>query len=99
MKALSDEMERALRVLEEQLRHKDDAAEMERRIVEQCEWLCRKLEHLDFEGGRSLFDAFGMKVDATREDISITLVVDPRVTTIGRTLASPRGRSRRSRWA
>ena len=72
LKALSDEKERAPRVLEEQLRHKDYTAEMERRIVEQCEWLCRKLENLDFEGRRSLFDAFGMKVDATREDISIT---------------------------
>ena len=56
LKALSDEKERALRVLEEQLRHKDDAAEMERRIVEQCEmavpetgesWISR-------EGGRCL---------------------------------------------
>ena len=36
VKALCDEKERALRVLEEPQRFKDDAAEMERRIVDQC---------------------------------------------------------------
>ena len=87
VKALCDERERALRVLEEQQRLKDDAADMERRIVEQCRRLSRKLETPDFEGKRSIYAAFGLKVEATREDVSITVVVDPKFTTIERTLA------------
>ena len=85
-------------MLEEQLRHKDDAAEMERRIFAVCREVSERLDNLDYEGKRATFDAFGTKVEATRDDMSIT-VVDPRVTTIAQTLASPRGRSRRSRWA
>ena len=83
VKALCDEKGRALRVLEEQQRLKDDAADMERRIVERC----RKLENLSFEGKRSMFAAFGLKVEATREDVSITIIVGPEFTTTGQTLA------------
>ena len=31
--------------------------------------------------------AFGMKAEATREEVSITVIVDSNVTTTGRTLA------------
>ena len=98
VKALCDEKERALRVLEDQQRFKDDAAQMERRIAGLCRKLSRRLENLDFEGKRSLFAAFGLKVEATRDDVSITVVVDPEFTTIGQTSALPRGCSPRSRW-
>ena len=97
VKALSDEKELALRVLEEQERLRDDAADVERRIVEQCHRLVERLDTLDFDGKRALFSALGLKVEATREDVSITVVLDPKFTTTEQTLASPRERSRRCR--
>ena len=99
LKALSDEKESALQALEDQQRHRDDAAEVERRIVEVCREVSKRLDGLDFEGKRATFAAFGAKVQATREEMSMTVVVDPKVTTIVQTLASRRGRSRRCRWA
>ena len=97
VKALCDEKERALRVLEEQERLKDDTAEVERRIADQCRKLAQKLDTLDFDGKRAAFAAFGMKVEATREDVSIMVDLDPKFTTIEQTLASPREHSRRCR--
>ena len=35
----------------------------------------------DFEDKRATFSAFGVKVQATRDEMSITVVVDPKVTT------------------
>ena len=87
LKVLCDEKERALRVFEEQERLKDDAADVERRIVGQCLQLAERLDSLDFEGKRSMFAALGMKVEATREDVSVTVVLDPKFTTTERTLA------------
>lgn len=74
-------------MLEDQKRFRDDAAQMERRISWLCRKLSRRLENLDFEGKRSLFAAFGLKVEATRDEVSITVVVDPEFTTIERTSA------------
>ena len=91
LKALSDEKERALGVLEDQLRQKDDAAEVERRIIAVCREVSKRLDSLDYEGKRATFAAFGAKVEATRENMSMTVVVDPKVTTvttIEQTLAS-----------
>ena len=99
LKALAEEKERALQALEDQQRHKDDVSEVEARIFEACREIAKKLDTLDFEGKRAAFAAFGVKVQATREDMSMTVVVDPKVTTIERTLALLRGRSRRCRWA
>ena len=87
LKALCDEKERALRVLEDQQRLKDDASEVEHRIIEVCRKVSDKLDTLDSEGKRATFAAFGVKVQATRDEMSMTVVVDPKVTTIGRTLA------------
>ena len=78
-------------LLEEQERNKDDAAEVERRIVGQCRKLARKLDTFDFDGKRATFAAFGMKVEATREDVSIMVDLDPEFTTIEQTLASLSG--------
>ena len=79
VKALCDEKERGLRVLEDQQKSKDDAAEVERRIVEMCQQFSEKLDGLDFEGKRSTMAAFGVKIEATRDDMLITLVVDPKI--------------------
>ena len=87
LKALTDEKERALQALEDQQRHKDDAAEIERRILDVCREVSKKLDGLDFEGKRATFAAFGAKVQATRDEMSMTASVDPKVTTIVRTLA------------
>ena len=72
---------------------------VERRIVGQCRKLARKLDTLDFDGKWATFAAFGIKVETAREDVSIMVDLDPEFTTTGQTLASPRGRSRRCRWA
>ena len=98
VKALSDEKRRALAELEEQESARDDAALMERRIVEVCEKVSSKLETLDFDGKRELLGAFRAKVHATRDEFRVVLEVSPELTTTGQTLASPRERSRRCRW-
>ena len=101
VKALCDEKETTLRVLEEQQRQKDDAAEAGQRIVQFCGSLSERLDNLDFDGQRATLAAFGVSVEATREELAITVVVDPNlttdVTTIAHTLALRRGRSCRSR--
>ena len=99
LKALHDEKERALQALEDQQRHKDDAAEVERRIIEACREVSKRLDGLDFEGKRAAFAAFGVRVQATREEMSMTIVVDPSVTTIVQTWASRHEHNHRCRWA
>lgn len=85
--ALTEEKERALRVLEDQQRYKDDVSKVEGRIFDACREIAKKLDTLDFEGKRATLAAFGVKVQATREDMSMTVVVDPKVTTIVQTSA------------
>ena len=99
LKALSDEKDRALQALEDQQRHKDNAAEVERRVMAVCREVSKRLEGLDFEGKRATFAAFGARVQVTREEMSMTVVVDPKVTTTAQTLALPHARSHRCPWA
>ena len=77
----------ALRALEEQLKQKDDAAEVERRIVAVCREVSEKLDSLGYEGKWATFAAFATKVNVTRDDMSMTVVLDPKVTTTEQTLA------------
>ncbi len=88
VKALCDEKEASLRLLEEQQRQRDDAAEAGERIAAFCKRLAEGIDDLDLYGKRAMLAAFGVRVEATREEVSITIVVDPNVTTIARTLAS-----------
>ena len=76
--ALRDEKEGALTTLEDQQRHKGDAAEVERRIVEVCRQVQEKLDNMDSKGKRPTLAAFGVKVQATREEISMTVIVEPK---------------------
>ena len=99
VRALCDDKEASLRLLEEQQTQQDDAAEAGRRIAQYCETLAGRLVDLDFDGQRATLAAFGVGVEATREELAITVVVDPNVTTIEHTLASPRVRTGRSRLA
>ena len=52
-----------------------------------CREVSKTLEGLDFEGKRATLAAFGARVQVTREEMSITVVVDPKVTTTAQTLA------------
>ena len=81
---------------------RDNAAETRDRIADYCRQLDPKLANSDFDGKRALLGAFGVRVQATRDDVTITVVLDPRLddfTTIARTWALRRVRSRRCRWA
>ena len=91
VKALCDEKERSLRVLEEQQKQRDDEDAAEARIKEFCDRLAAKLPGLDFDGKRATLAAFGVKVLATVTELSVTVVVDPNVTTIEQTLAYSTG--------
>ena len=78
---------------------RDNAAEIRDRIADYCRQLESKLANLEFDGKRATLAAFGVKVQTTRDEMSMTVVVDPRVTTIAQTSALLRERSRRCRWA
>lgn len=99
LKALREEKERALRVLEDKQKFRDDAALNLSRIVELCRQLSDRLEEQDEEGKRTILASFNVRVDATREELSVTVTVDPNFTTTERTWASPRERSHRCRSA
>ena len=79
LKALYDEKRQLLRVLEEQQRLRDDSAVVRERITEYCRQLEEKLEHLDFDGRRALLGVFGVRVEASRDDVSMTVVLDPKI--------------------
>lgn len=88
VKALCDDKESTLRLLQEQQRQRDDVAEAAERISAYCERLAQTVDELDLDGKRAMLAAFGVRVEATRDEVFITVVVDPNVTTIARTLAS-----------
>ena len=87
LKVLYDEKRQLLRVLEEQERLRDDASLVRDRVTEYCRQLEEKLENLDFDGRRALLGVFGARVEACRDDVSMTVVLDPKFTTTGQTLA------------
>ncbi len=82
VRLLCDEKARQFSTLEEQQKQKDAAVDVEERIAEYCSRLAEGLENLDQAGKRATFAAFGVKVEATREDLSVTLEIDPGVTII-----------------
>ncbi len=87
VKALCDEKEEELLLLEAQQQQNDDAKEAGSRVAGYCQAVSDKLDDLDLEGKRATLAAFGVKFEATRENLSITIRVDPNCTTIARTLA------------
>ena len=81
---------------------RDNSAEIRDRLADYYRQLEPKLANLDFDAKRALLGAFGLQVEATREDVTITAVIYPQYdnfTTIAQTLALLRERSRRCRWA
>ena len=97
VKLLCDQKERSLLILDEQRRRKDDAVAAEARIAEFCERMTEGLEDADADRKRATFAAFQIKVEATKEDLQVTVTVDPSATII-----SPSSRStpstRRTGW-
>ena len=83
LKLLRDEKERALQILEEQQKRKDAAAGAKKQIAEHCQQMSDHLDNLDYNGKRATLAAFRIIVVATKEAISITVVIDPSVTTTG----------------
>ena len=93
--ALRKRHEEQLNQLEQQQALNDDAKEAERRITEYCRMVSEGLDNLDHEGKIAMLSAFNVRVAATRDDVSITAVVNPaaldqEITTIERTSASLR---------
>ena len=88
VKNLLEEKRRALSLLEEQQRREDDTLEVERRVVERCREFSDSLDDLDGKGKRAVLSAFGVQVQASKDNLLITLSVSPECTTIGQTLES-----------
>lgn len=57
------------------------------RVTEYCRQLEKQLEQVDFNGRRALLGVFGVRVEASRDDVSITVVLDPSLFTTVQTLA------------
>ena len=87
VKALCDEKEEALLLLEAQQQQNHDAEEAGRRVAQYYQAVSDKLDDLDLEGKRATLAAFGVKFEATRDRLSITVRIDPNRTTTARTLA------------
>ena len=79
VKALCDAKRELLSALEEQQRMRDNAAEIRDRIADYCRQLAPKLANMDFARKRALLGVFGVRVQATRENVTITIVLDPKV--------------------
>ena len=82
VKLLCEDKVGQLSALEDQQKSKDAVVHAEERIAEYCRRLAEGLDNLDQEGKRATFAAFGVKVEATREDLSVVLEIDPGVTII-----------------
>ena len=94
VKLLCDEKERELGVLEDQQNRKDAALDARERIAEYCKRFELSLDNLDEAGKRATFATFEVRVEVTRDDLLVTLEIDPSVTTIqpsSRTPATPTG--------
>ena len=79
---IDQEILERLSALEDQQKSKDAVVHAEERIAEYCRRLAEGLDNLDQAGKRATFAAFGVKVEATREDLSVVLEIDPGVTII-----------------
>ena len=77
LKAQCDERERDLAKLKEQRNRRDDAAAVEERIAGYCRQFSENLDRLTHEGRRAVLSAFGVKVEATLEELLVTVEVNP----------------------
>ena len=77
LKALCDEKENTLSRLREQKNRSADAAAVEERISGYCRQFSENLDRLTQEGRRAVLSAFGVKVEATLEELLVTVEVNP----------------------
>ena len=82
LKLMRTEKEQALGALKEQQRNVDAASVVKEQIEEYCRRISESLDDLDFEGKRAVMAAMGVRGEVTEESLSITMVVDPSVTTV-----------------
>ena len=78
-------------VWEEQQRHRDDASEIGRRVPGVCRKVSGQLDILDTEGRRDIYTTFGVKIQASLDELLIVVDVSENCTTTGRTLECPSG--------
>ena len=77
LKALCDKNENTLSRLQEQQSRRADAAAVEERISGYCRQFSENLDRLTQEGKRAVLSAFGVKVEATLEELLVTVEVNP----------------------
>ena len=82
LKLARQEKEQALRALEEQQRSAEAAIHAKEQIGDFCKRISERLGDLDFDGKRGVLAAMGVRGEVTEESISVTMVVDPGVTTV-----------------
>ena len=93
VKAYRDECESSLAQLEKQRKLDMSADRLRAFVEERCRELSEGLDDMDFQGKKALLGALGVQVVAVRGEVSITMTVSGKGTTIGRTSASQRARS------
>ena len=87
VKALCDAKESDLLILTKQQQERDNVAVAGQRIGAFCRILADTLNGLDFDGRRATLAAMRVAVEATRDELSVRVVVDPGFTTTERTWA------------
>ena len=85
---LEDGYLRELELLEKQQRLNEDVVEVESRIRACFERFAEAVDNLDSDGVRALLRRFKIRIVGTRERMVVMGVVDPRVFTTERTLAT-----------
>ena len=77
-----------LAALEAQQKLRDEEAEIEEKIRGCFAEYADAIDGLDAEGWRAMLDRFGVKVTANQTELLVMATLDPRLFTIGHTLAS-----------
>ena len=86
-KLLREEYERTLGELERQRELVRDSDRIKALVVQRCHELAEGIEDLDFDGKLALLGALDVQVFAVTGEVSITMTVTEKRTTIGRTWA------------
>ena len=81
VKLICDEKERLLSALKEQRDNQRDANLAHDRIAAYCRQIAHNLDESDFDGKRRLFAAFGVKVEASVDDLAVIMEVNEAITT------------------
>ena len=80
IKTMCGEKEATLAGLQEQQRRRDNVGEVEEIVRKYCAQVEEKLDAAGFDEKREVFAAFGVRMEATVDDLSVFMDVDPTVT-------------------